>query len=172
MFRIKADPNGERIEGQASKGPLLLMHGFLNDSLTWFTNLSDENELAIGTQLFQEGYDVWFGNVRGTKNSREHLELDPEINHIKYWDFSVSEFGKKDLPAMLNTIKQNQDHEFKCKKISYVGHSQGTMMAFYGLSHAPYASKYLSQFVALAPCFIGNADMGPDLDKNLFLGIE
>ena len=42
-------------------------------------------------------------------------------------------------------------------------------MAFYGLSYAPSASKYLSQFVALAPCFIGSfEDYFSDLDEGTY----
>jgi len=29
-------------------------------------------------------------------------------------------------------------------------------MAFYGLAHAPHAYRYMSQFVALSPCFVGD----------------
>jgi len=29
-------------------------------------------------QLFLEGYDVWFGNARGTRASREHVKLDAD----------------------------------------------------------------------------------------------
>ena len=41
-------------------------------------------------------------------------------------------------------------------KISYVGYSQGTIIMFYALSYAPYATKYISQFIALSPCFISH----------------
>ena len=66
IFRITGDENGDEIEGQGSKGPLLLQHGVLTDYSTWFDGPSDETEPAIGVQLFKEGYDVWFGNIRGT----------------------------------------------------------------------------------------------------------
>ena len=36
MFRITGDHEGEKIEGQASKGPLLLQHGIMTDSIAWF----------------------------------------------------------------------------------------------------------------------------------------
>ena len=41
-------------------------------------------------------------------------------------------------------------------KISYVGYSQGSIIMFYALSYAPYATKYISQFIALSPCFISH----------------
>ena len=36
MFRIVGDQDGNQIEGQGSRGPLLLQHGFLADSISWF----------------------------------------------------------------------------------------------------------------------------------------
>jgi len=107
MFRIEGDAKGDRVRNQGRQGPVLLQHGFLTDSITWFTGLSDENELAVGSQLFLEGYDVWFGNIRGSRNSREHLTLDADEDNDRYWDFSYPEFGTIDLPAMLANIKGN-----------------------------------------------------------------
>lgn len=49
LFRITGDAQGKRIPGQGSKGPLLLQHGFLTDSITWFTNLTDEDELSVSS---------------------------------------------------------------------------------------------------------------------------
>ena len=49
LFRIVGDADSERIDGQGSKGPLLLQHGFLTDSITWLINLTDDKELAVGS---------------------------------------------------------------------------------------------------------------------------
>ena len=46
LFRITGDPSGNPIEGQGSKGPLLLQHGYSSDATSWFVP-SDENELAV-----------------------------------------------------------------------------------------------------------------------------
>ena len=91
--------------------------------MTWFTSLSDPDELAIGSQLFLEGYDVWFGNIRGSRNSREHESLDPDEDNVDFWDFSFEEFGLLDMPAMLGKVKEVSTAEGSCKKITYVGHS-------------------------------------------------
>ena len=131
------------------------MHGHFSDGLHWFER-TDENELAMPAQLFLEGYDVWIGNARGTMYSRKHFNLDPDDDAAEYWDFSFVENGRYDLPAMIETIHGNPDPENPCKKITYIGHSAGTMSAFYGLSKAPYAYKYIGQVVALSPCFIAN----------------
>lgn len=51
LFRIQGDKRGKKIHGQGSKGPLLFQHGFVSDSLGWFTR-SDEERLSVGSQLF------------------------------------------------------------------------------------------------------------------------
>ena len=147
MFRITgiSSDKSERIEGQGSKGPLILMHGHFADALHWFTNKpTDPNLPSAPNQLFYEGYDVWLGNSRGTMYSREHKRFDADEDAKYYWNFSFVEMGKYDLPAMIETILNNQDPENPCMKITYVAHSAGTMSAFYGLSFAPYAFKYIS----------------------------
>lgn len=148
MFRIigrgSDNESVERIEDQGSLGPLLLMHGHFSDGVHWLSNnLTDANELAMPSQLFLEGYDVWLGNARGTMYSREHISLDPDEDEREYWNFSFAENGRDDLPAMIETIHGNPDPENPCMKITYVGHSAGTMSAFYGLAKAPYAYKYI-----------------------------
>jgi len=53
MFRIvgSLDPAVQAANYPQPKGPLLLIHGFASDSITWFDR-SDENSLAVGSQLF------------------------------------------------------------------------------------------------------------------------
>ena len=51
MFRIIADQDAAQIAGQGAKGPLLLQHGFLTDSISWF-HVSDEEKAALPVLLF------------------------------------------------------------------------------------------------------------------------
>jgi lysosomal acid lipase/cholesteryl ester hydrolase len=47
--------------------------------------VSNEVSVAPAFVLAELGYDVWFGNNRGSKFSNQHVELD---NHSRaFWDF-------------------------------------------------------------------------------------
>ncbi|GAU24572.1 hypothetical protein TSUD_149130 [Trifolium subterraneum] len=74
------------------------------------------------------GFDVWLVNGRGTKYSTMHTSLSP--NDKAYWDWSWDELANYDLPASVQYV-YNQTGQ----KIYYVGHSQGSLMAFVALSH-------------------------------------
>lgn len=72
----------------------------------------------LAYKLYDLGYDVWMGNCRGNRYSRNHIYLDPD--HKDFWDFSFHELGNMDAPAMLDYILTKTGFE----KAHYVGHSQ------------------------------------------------
>ena len=74
-------------------------------------------------RLFQEGFDVWLGNNRGTINARKHTYLDPDAD-LEYWDFSHHEFAVYDIHSMLQKVVQENK---TCRKVSYLGHSLGNL---------------------------------------------
>ena len=69
----------------------------MTDSISWF-DMSDMNKPALPVRLFQEGFDVWLGNNRGTRLSRKHETLDADEDAGAYWDFSHHEFAEFDVP--------------------------------------------------------------------------
>jgi gastric triacylglycerol lipase len=73
VFRIQR--KGSQI--QAGLKPIILQHGLLDSSDTWLIN--DENK-APGFLLANKGYDVWLGNSRGNKHSRNHTKYNPDKN--------------------------------------------------------------------------------------------
>lgn len=98
--------------------------------------------------LADAGYDVWLGNARGTEPSRTHVHLKPNgLRQKRYWTFSWHEIGEVDLPAVIDHIlsKTNQ------KKLSYVGHSQGTTALLVMASMRPEYNDKLLDVHLMAP---------------------
>ena len=65
----------------------------------------------------------------------------------KFWDFSWDEMAKYDLPAVLDYVTE----ETNVSSIYYVGHSQGTLMAFTGFSQNHTLANKVKHIFALAP---------------------
>lgn len=103
------------------------------------------------------GYDVWLGNNRGNKYSRNHIDLNPNKDH-HFWHFSLHEMGKYDLPAMIDFILKTTQNE----KLTYIGHSQGTAQMFAAMTmNMQYYKQRINLFIALGPISnLANIDSG------------
>ncbi|KAL0616104.1 Lipase member N, partial [Plecturocebus cupreus] len=126
----------------APKPAVYLQHGLIASASNWICNLPN-NSLAF--LLADSGYDVWLGNSRGNTWSRKHLKLSPQSP--EYWAFSLDEMAKYDLSATINFIIEKTGQ----KQLYYVGHSQGTTIAFIAFSTNPELAKRIKVFFALAP---------------------
>ena len=94
------------------------------------------------------GYDVWMGNSRGSTYSRRHVLLDPDHDKKKFFDYSFTDMGKYDLPAVTDMIQNRTGHQ----KVAYIGHSLGTTSMFSAIAKNPdYWKDKVSLFVALNP---------------------
>lgn len=134
---------GEKYED--TRPPVLLQHGLLDDSWTWFA-LKAEDCLPI--MLAKEGYDVWLSNSRGNIFSNEHLNPEYDFSYFrsKYWNFTFHEMAKYDLPAFTDYIKNHTMHD----KLKYVGHSQGTFQFFLSYLLDPeYIERNFEKYVTL-----------------------
>merc|ERR1712168_816138 len=121
---------------------VFLQHGLHCSSSNWLINLPHQ---SFGFILADNGFDVFLGNVRGNTYSRRHEHLKP--SSPRFWDYSFDEHAKYDLPAMINHVLNVTGNE----QLYYVGHSQGTMMAFAKLSEDEQFRKKIKLFFALAP---------------------
>ncbi|XP_022148777.1 triacylglycerol lipase 1-like isoform X2 [Momordica charantia] len=111
--------------------PILLLHGLLMAGDAWFLNSADQ---SLGFILADNGFDVWIGNVRGTRWSHGHISLSE--HEKKFWNWSWEELALYDLAEMIDYINSLTD-----RKVYVVGHSQGTIMSFVALSQPDIAKK-------------------------------
>ncbi|KAG6519300.1 hypothetical protein ZIOFF_022793 [Zingiber officinale] len=81
---------------------------------TWFANSFEQ---SLGFILADNGFDVWVGNVRGTRWSHGHTRLS--VHEKAFWDWSWQELAQYDLQAMISYV-----YSVTNSKIFYVGHSQ------------------------------------------------
>uniref|UniRef100_A0A8C9ZAX2 Lipase n=1 Tax=Sander lucioperca TaxID=283035 RepID=A0A8C9ZAX2_SANLU len=121
---------------------VFLQHGLLAAGSNWITNPPDT---SLGFVLADAGYDVWIGNSRGNTWSRKHQTLSPD--HEDFWRFSYDELALKDLPAVINHILKVTGQD----QIYYIGHSQGTTIAFIAFSTLPELASKIKMFIGLAP---------------------
>jgi pimeloyl-ACP methyl ester carboxylesterase len=133
-------PHGRNVP--ATKGPVLLQHGLTDASAGWCLNPPDESLAYI---LADSGYDVWLGNNRGNGYSMSNVNYGP--NTQAFWDFSWDELALIDFPTLINYVSTTT----QSPKISYIGHSEGTIQAFAGLISNPSLADKLHVFIALAP---------------------
>jgi len=137
-----------RIPGKLGEVPTnnkpvaFLQHGLLDLSFTWITN---DPDLAPGFVISDAGFDVWLGNSRGNYFSTAHETLNPKDK--EFWQFSWQEMGEFDIPASVGYVLDITGHS----KLTYIGHSQGTLQMFTLLSDKPEFASNLSLFVALGP---------------------
>lgn len=121
-----------------------IQHGVLSSSADWII-AGPEKGLAF--VMADAGYDVWLGNSRGNRYSRNHTSLDPDRDASEFWNFSWHEMGIYDLPAAIDYALDIG----KQKRLFYIGHSQGTTVYYVMASQLPeYNSKVTAHF-SMAP---------------------
>ncbi|CAH2056966.1 unnamed protein product, partial [Iphiclides podalirius] len=140
LFRIT---RGRKHRGRTRRPPVILMHGLLQSSDAW---LDAGPEAGLAYLLADAGFDLWVGNVRGNYYSRGHVRLDADKD-AEYWQFSVDEIGRHDVPATINYVLKYTNSE----RVNYIGFSQGAGTYFVMCSERPEYCDKARVLVALAP---------------------
>lgn len=165
-----ADENESVSTTSNAKRSLLFMHGSMMDAETWMqyqmTYPTYPNYKPIFLQLVDQGYDVWMGNGRGTKYSKDNIRFgaaeDPKNpayisqNEVKY-DYSFVEMGKYDLNAIFNTIKKQTSNLRGVdadNRITYIGYQQASLSMLYALTQDQdgLLANEMNKAIFLAPC--------------------
>ena len=129
----KVKPNGKVV---------FLQHGLLGTAADY---VMGNTKASLGFFLSDLGFDVWLGNARGNKYSREHVSLN--LDDKEYWEFSFDEMGKYDLPAAFDYVMTVSNKQ----TISYVGHSMGTTMFWVALNEHPELKTKIDIMIGLGP---------------------
>jgi lysosomal acid lipase/cholesteryl ester hydrolase/gastric triacylglycerol lipase len=109
---------------------VFLQHALMDSSAGWLL-LGPKRALAL--QLADAGFDVWLGNSRGNRYSRNHTRLDPDV-HSEFWSYSWDDLAQYDLPASIRySMAVSQQ-----SSLVYIGYSQvsSALMCQYDAAHA------------------------------------
>lgn len=104
-----------RHQGKGAKHPVLLVHGLASNAANLDFPIKD---LSLARYLKKNGYDAWVVDLRGSGLSKKK-----RLTSIKWY---FDDYLFKDLPATVDYILK----QTKARKIHYVGHSLGGILAF------------------------------------------
>lgn len=165
LHRIPSErpaPNGadeasnEDMRKRPARGVVLMLHGMMMSSeAVIFRRHSDD---SIPLRLAQAGYDVWLGNNRGNKYSCKHVSK--RRNTEDYWDFSLDDIIRFDVPTMVEYVLAQTGAE----SLTLVGFSQGTAQTFGYLTGNDKLVGKVNLFIALAPVSAVNGLKNPIVD--------
>ncbi|KAL4482797.1 hypothetical protein ABPG72_022357 [Tetrahymena utriculariae] len=128
-----------------SKAPVILMHGLLDCSFSWFVN--KERQMCLPYILADQGYDVWCMNNRGNRYSLGHKYFKHIKSNSHYWNYGFDELAKYDVKSNVQYVLDTTCHS----KVFYVGHSQGSTQMFAKLMEDPQFQEKIKAFIALGP---------------------
>jgi len=107
--------------------------------------LNDNPPLSV--QLAQMGFDVWLLNNRGTTYSQVHDTYS--VNDSDFWKFDWTHYAVYDFPAAVAEVRKRNGN----KKVTMIGHSQGTTQTFAGMGLIPeWYDENLSVAALMGPC--------------------
>ena len=138
LYRIASKNSNEF----SNSVPVFMQHGLIDSSDNWIVN---DESLAPGFILANKGYDVWLGNTRGNRHSRNNTHLTPK--DPEFWNYSWQNMSEFDIPTEINYVLNYTGYP----KLAYIGHSQGTTIMMAHLSEHPEFAQKLYVAALLAP---------------------
>ena len=163
IYRIPGEKGSHPIYPN-NKQPVLLGHGLADSSDSWIVN---EEHLSPAYVFANNGFDVWFLNIRGNKHSKVNKQIDPKKKG--FWNFSFHETGLIDVTCAVDLIKATTGKA----KVTYVGHSQGGSQIFALCSLNPnYCKNNLTGILALAPAVFIHNTRSPFLKELTFIRLD
>ncbi|XP_031633178.1 lipase 1-like [Contarinia nasturtii] len=124
--------------------PIILQHGMISTSDVFCMNPGVQ---SLAYFFASKKYIVYMPNSRGNRYSRTHQTLDPNQNPGKFWNFSWTEMGVFDLPAVIDSVIEKS----KRSQIPCIGHSQGATMFLVLLSMRPEYNSKIKHVGLMAP---------------------
>lgn len=139
VYRI---PHGREGLKSGKRPVAFLQHGLLDSSAAFAMNGANG---SVAFALADAGFDVWLGNSRG--NSFSNFEIQSSMTYDSFWDFSLDELIRHDLPETLEYVL----NKTSVKKLVFLGHSQGTATAFalFGSGHP--VVEHIAVAIMIAP---------------------
>ncbi|KAL0839154.1 hypothetical protein ABMA28_017123 [Loxostege sticticalis] len=122
--------------------PVLLQSGNFGSSDDYMIR----GNTSLPYVLWEAGYDVWVGNVRGCRYGRRHVSFDPDLDD-EFWDFSFHEFAVYDTSAMIDYILNRTE----AKTLSSIGWSYGTAVNYILGAEKPEYNDLIDCIISLAP---------------------
>jgi len=135
-------PRGKNDQADDSRTrvPVLIQHGLMQCSEAWVCYPE-----SLAFTMADAGFDVRLGNNRGNKYGFKHVTMVPSSKD--FWNFSLDEFARYDLPAGINYVLNHTGFQ----TLTYIGFSQGSAQAFACFSTKFDVAKKVNLFIALSP---------------------
>ena len=117
-----------------NKPVLFIQHGFMDSSDPFVIN---EPDRALATVAAFEGYDVWLGNHRGNRYSRQHIRLDPDKDR-EYWQFSWTDQARFDTPTFIRYVAYITNCVEEGHPMVYLGQSLAGVQSLVAVAENPW----------------------------------
>eukprot|EP01134_Creolimax_fragrantissima_P001458 CFRG1458T1 len=145
----------ERIPRYGAEKSVFLQHGVSDNAATF---ISSGTVGSLAYRLYDQGYDVWLGNFRGTDEDPKHVD---NLRPTEYWNFNPNHHALIDIPSCLESIRHTQEVEKAAlggrstdkRTLTLVAHSMGAACALMWATHARMNNRnhFLDKMVVMAP---------------------